>query len=60
MKPSKTYKITLEVGKWADKKILYKNQTGEDCEFYIYSNDPELMLVKESIVNVSAENKGKF
>lgn len=57
---TKTYEIDLPINKTTSKKIPYANNSDEDCEFMLIASDPTCINLKENLVTIPAQQKGKF
>eukprot|EP00359_Climacostomum_virens_P002697 CAMPEP_0204904116 /NCGR_PEP_ID=MMETSP1397-20131031/4671_1 /ASSEMBLY_ACC=CAM_ASM_000891 /TAXON_ID=49980 /ORGANISM="Climacostomum Climacostomum virens, Strain Stock W-24" /LENGTH=561 /DNA_ID=CAMNT_0052072853 /DNA_START=65 /DNA_END=1750 /DNA_ORIENTATION=+ len=59
-KVTKSYSIKINLSQLVHKKIPYTNEESEDRVYEIKSSDPDLMDVKESVVEMPAGSHGKF
>ena len=57
---TKSYDLTLPVNQVSNKKITYQNKTSETSEFFLWSSEPQKMGLKDNIVVIQPEQKGKF
>lgn len=58
-KVTQKYELALPINRRNNKKIAYRNKTGNQKEFFVWSNHPN-MIVKENIVVIHPEERGKF